>query len=134
MDLLISCLSYLCYDAVCQDADEVQIRENLVSGKYRFLTFASSAWIDLVKQYVRITRQGRTFGALNELLENMLSELKNPMFQPGIDDDADAGQAADQHSRLLWPGAPSFIAHSLRFYQGPDDIWTVDNGKISSRW
>lgn len=149
MDLLISCLTYLCYDAVCQDADEDQLRENLVSGKYRFLTFASSAWIDLVKQYVRITRtvnwrtpdvlhvyevlldHAQSVGVLNALLENMLSELMNPKFQPSINDDTDASQAVNQLSRrTLWSEAPEFIAHSLRFYQDPDDLWTVDNGKL----
>lgn len=128
MDLLTTCLTYLSYDAVCggRDADEEQtIHENLLAGRYRFLTFASSAWIDLVKQSARFGRRGGTLGALNELLEDKLSVLKNPKFQqPSINDNDDASR------RPLWPGAPELIAHSLRFYQDPDDIWTVDNGKI----
>ncbi|KAM7210216.1 hypothetical protein V8F06_014405 [Rhypophila decipiens] len=105
--------------------DEQTIHENLLVGKYRFLAFASSAWMDLVKQSVRFGRRGGTLGALNELLEDKLSVLQNPKFQqPSINDSDDVSR------RPLWPRAPELIVHSLRFYQDPDDIWTVDNAEM----
>ena len=130
--MLVTCLTYLCYDALSEDLDEEQLRDNLLSGKYRLQVFASSSWFNLVMQYLRLLQNDGRHEIIDVLMQNLFSELVNPKFQ----DDADTrsgtenGQEAAHPDRLLWPGAAEFLADTVRFYDRHDkDGWTTNNGK-----
>ncbi len=136
LDLLVSCLTYLCYDALADDLDEDRLRDNIIAGKYRFLAFASSSWFDLARQYVRLAPEERYVSALNGLMEQMYSELWNPSFQGDLNDDDGAGEKPLQLGHPPWPNAPEFISQTVRFrfYRDhPKEPWTLENGKSLQR-
>lgn len=130
MDLLIVCLTYLCFDALGDDLDEDQLQKNLFSGRYRLQAFASSTWFSLVKRYVQMTRDKNNLSVINGLMQNFFSELGNPKFRNEIDNDAGSNQGSFQQGRPLWPEAPEFISYALYFHRDhPKDLWTSNNGK-----
>ena len=130
MDLLIVCLTYLCYDALRDDVDEDRVRENLLAGKYRLHLFASISWFDLVKQSLQLARDRNSLDALSGLMHNLFSELENPRARRDISHDGAASQTPPQPGNSLWPGAPEFASWTLRFYKDQRrDLWKLDDGR-----
>jgi hypothetical protein len=133
---LISCSTYLCYDALSEDLDDEQLRDNLLAGKYRFQAFASSSWFDLARQYVRLAPEEGHVSVVNGLMENLYYELKNPNFQGDMNPTGALSERPLQPGRLPWPSAHKFISESVRFRfcrDHPKEPWTVDNGKSRQR-
>ena len=141
-DLLDTCITYLCYDAVGPDVDEEQLRENILQGKYRFQAFASWSWSILARQYVRLTRDKTHLNGLNDLLRTLFTERENVEF--GVDAEStesvdglllnpESTQPTNDSARLRrqpWPEAPEFILQTIAFYSDhPKDLWTVHNSK-----
>ncbi|KAK0617622.1 hypothetical protein B0T14DRAFT_569112 [Immersiella caudata] len=135
MELLVVCLTYLCYDAVSDDEiEEGQIMENLLAGRYRLHVFASTVWFDLVKQWLRLTPHRGYLAALSGLMHNLNAELANPEAVQNTGNTG--GQAgASTHSTPvtvvgvpLWPGAPEFISRAFLFSKHQNqDTWTLNN-------
>ena len=135
MDLLISCLTYLCYDSLnTTNLDPDQMRTNLLEGKYRLHVFASSMWFYLAKHYVRlVARDKRRLSALNAVMENMCSELTNPNFslEPG-DENGHPSPASLQPRppQAPWLNAPEFVSQTLKYLKDSQkDLWTSENSK-----
>ena len=135
MDLLISCLTYLCYDTLNNtDLDADQMRINLLEGKYRLHVFASSMWFDLAKHYARLVgRDESRLGALNVVMQNMWSELTNPNFslEPG-DENGHPSPASLQPGapQAPWLNAPEFVSQTLKYLKDSrKDLWTSKNSK-----
>jgi hypothetical protein len=132
MDLLVVCLTYLCYNALGGDLHQDKLRENLLSGKYRLQGFASSTWFNLVKKYIKMTRDEKHLAVINVLMENLFFELSNVNFRNDIDNGTESSQTLFQPIHPPWPEAPEFISHTLQFYNDrPQDLWTSTNGKRS---
>ncbi|KAK1765267.1 hypothetical protein QBC33DRAFT_496016, partial [Phialemonium atrogriseum] len=130
MDLLVVCLTYLCYNALGEELDEDQLRENLLAGKYRLQAFASSTWFTLVKRYIQLTQDENHLVVINGLLENLFSELGNPRFRNDIDEDTGSSRRPYQPGHSPWPEAPEFVSQTLLFYKDrPKDLWTSDNAQ-----
>ena len=130
--MLITCLTYLCYDAVGEDLDKEQLQDNLLSGKYRLQVFASSSWFSLALRYLRLAQNDDRHEVINGLMQNLFSELANPNFQNDTGTTSgtvDSQETADP-DRLLWPGAAEFLSETVRFHDHHDkDGWTSNNGK-----
>ena len=135
MELLVVCLTYLCYDAVNDDSlKDDQIIDNLLEGRYRLLVFASTMWFELVKRARRLTRDPSDLDVLSGLLNNLFAELENPR---AMQDLADAGDDGDSSNTPpppagdpLWRGAPRFATQTFHFFANRrKDLWTSENGK-----
>jgi len=135
MELLVVCLTYLCYDAINDDGlEDDQIIENLLAGRYRLHVFASTMWFELVKRSLRLTRDPSNFDVLSGLLNNLFAELENPR---AMQDLADAGHDGASGNTPpppagdpLWRGAPKFVTQTFCFFTNQrKDLWTLENGK-----
>lgn len=135
MELLVVCLTYLCYDAINDDGlEDDLIIENLLAGRYRLHVFASTMWFELVKRSLRLTRDPSNFDVLSGLLNNLFAELENPR---AMQDLADAGHDGASGNTPpppagdpLWRGAPKFVTQTLCFFTNQrKDLWTLENGK-----
>ncbi|SPO07054.1 uncharacterized protein DNG_09748 [Cephalotrichum gorgonifer] len=130
MDLLVACLTYLCYDALRDDLDDDQLRDNILSGKYRFQAFASSSWLILATKYARLTRDRSNLASINLLMQNLSDELTNPKFRNESGKDAGQDQVLASRANRLWPGAPEFVTNSFRFHNShTQDLWTMNNAE-----
>lgn len=135
--MVITCLTYLCYDAMREDISEDQLKDNLLSGKYRLQVFASSSWFALVTQYLRLAQDDERHEVVNGLMGNLFSDMANSSFQN--DAAASSGAKESQETadplRLLWPDAPEFLADTIRFQDDHGkDGWTSSNGKPKGEW
>ncbi len=81
LDLLISCLVYLCYKFLDGKVDKEPLQENLLSGKHRFHIYASSMWLDLAKQYIQLGGGEASSSAVSGLLTDLHEKLNNPEFK-----------------------------------------------------
>ena len=135
MDLLISCLTYLCYDTLnTTDLDTDHMQTNLLEGRYRLHVFASSMWFDLAKRYARlVARRKSHLGALNAVMQNMCSELTNPNFSLELDEENDhPGPVSLQPGlpQAPWLDAPEFVSQTLKYLKNArKDLWTSENSK-----
>jgi len=139
MDLLVTCLTYLCYDALGEDLDDddEQLQKNLLSGRYRLQVYASSTWFLLVKKFAKMTRDEASLSTINVLTENLYSECENPNYNPDMKNNKGSHGVPYKTNQTLWKGASEFLYKTLRFHTGySDDIWTSNNGttgQFSSR-
>ncbi|KAK1833652.1 hypothetical protein QBC39DRAFT_302504 [Podospora conica] len=90
LDLTETCLRYLSTDLFDEDANDNDLVETIVSGRFRLSHFACSEWYSLTRRYIMRLKESAVPGRLISALEDFAAargspfreEQPSPPFQP----------------------------------------------------
>lgn len=78
-ELAIRCISYLCQEHHDLEFIEEEMKDNILSGAYRFHNFASTYWWRLIKQYLALCKAT----SIPESLKDQLQQLHDTRLAEG---------------------------------------------------
>ncbi|KAI1488247.1 NACHT domain protein [Biscogniauxia mediterranea] len=115
LDLALRCVTYLCQAQYDLSLDDKEVSHNTLTGAYVLDWFATNMWPQLIKNYLRVTRQDKPHPELVQHLKKLhVTRIKNQSL--GIDDFNEL--LPDLHAfKEAHPEAYALIGEALRFRQ-----------------
>ncbi|KAI0541608.1 hypothetical protein GGR58DRAFT_497799 [Xylaria digitata] len=128
-DLTMSILKYLSSNIFNLDLSDEKLKENILAGKYRLQSFASSQWIALASRCAKESKDNASAHAdLRTLLTRLILKLKNVEFEGKID----SLDVTYQIPHFRNSNVSNMMGGILQFRQDERHTdWTYDN---SSTW
>ncbi|KAI1640418.1 NACHT domain protein [Biscogniauxia mediterranea] len=115
LDLALRCVTYLCQAHHDLSLDDNEVSHNTLTGAYVLDWFATNMWPQLIKNYLRVTRQDKPHPELVQHLKKLhATRIKNQSL--GRDDFNEL--FPDLHAfKEAHPAAYALIGEALRFRQ-----------------
>ncbi|KAJ4214083.1 hypothetical protein NW759_010609 [Fusarium solani] len=115
-ELAIRCISYLCQEHHDLEFIEEEMKDNILSGAYRFHNFASTYWWRLIKQYLALCKAT----SIPESLKDQLQQLHDTRLAEGyqqIDQKVETEFNMDKVIVALKPAQPDLAEMLCNFSQ-----------------
>ncbi|KAH7249586.1 hypothetical protein B0J15DRAFT_536886 [Fusarium solani] len=133
-ELAIRCISYLCQEHHDLEFIEEEMKDNILSGAYRFHNFASTYWWRLIKQYLALCKAT----SIPESLKDQLQQLHDTRLAEGyqqIDQKVETEFNMDKVILALKPAQPDLAEMLCNFSQFQSASSKADyHLQSSERW
>lgn len=99
---------------------------DIILGKFRLLSFATSNWVLLVQSYLRVSSRSSDLDKLCSLISQFIKERKNDGFVTSDEEPLDGGlKVLGGEKRSL----AQFLSRAISFQKRQqENEWTIDNG------
>lgn len=132
LDLAKSCIWYLCqshHDPWVTDED---IAKNIISGDYKLHNYAATMWIELVKQYVRLTGSKPLSPDLIRTLEYLMTDRSRSRGDASMEMADQFRQSELEKFKGQWPDLHAMLCHAAYFlWKCSSSEFHLERGKTS---